>query len=447
MSIKYQDPETLGFVTVKSRPDGDDEIPSHDVAQLPGTVELDISGMRGFLATLAGAIASGNIKAALQAGSNAIGKLAANVGVNIGTVDVLSLPTIAQLASSLGQKPAAQSPSVVLATDQPAISVNVLTGGGGTGPAGTALDPVRTDPIGTTVQPVSLPVTPTANLATIATGPGKLDTIITALGSFLATVAGDTTFLRTYNPALPTGANAIGTVGVTALPALPAGANAIGMVGVTALPGTAEADIAATKVATEATLAALALVPVTLPVTPTANLATIATGPAKLDTIITALGGYLATLAGAVSAARVAVDLATTPTANLATLAGAITTARMAVNVDSTTTGKLDTLHTDLATLATNQGVPSGGPKFGQVAVIVTDTNFASQVLTRGMTITNTDAAIILLVSHAAGPTLAGLTTRVVKPGMSTGFIPCTNANVPIMRSASGTVAACYEGA
>ena len=37
-------------------------------------------------------------------------------------------------------------------------------------------------------------------------------------------------------PALPTGTNAIGSVGVTSLPALPTGSNAIGSVGVTSLP-------------------------------------------------------------------------------------------------------------------------------------------------------------------------------------------------------------------
>lgn len=46
------------------------------------------------LDTLAGAIASGSIKALLQAGSAAIGKLGANSGVNIGSVDVLSLPSL-----------------------------------------------------------------------------------------------------------------------------------------------------------------------------------------------------------------------------------------------------------------------------------------------------------------------------------------------------------------
>lgn len=82
---------------------------------LPGTSETDIGASRGFLqtlaacisanraqvdvqshpgtlvadiATLASAISSGSMKAVLQAGSNAIGKLSANAGVNIGTVDI-----------------------------------------------------------------------------------------------------------------------------------------------------------------------------------------------------------------------------------------------------------------------------------------------------------------------------------------------------------------------
>jgi hypothetical protein len=58
-----------------------------DVKTLPGTVAADIT-------TLAGAIATGNMKVAIQAGTNAIGKLAANAGINIGTVDVATLPAI-----------------------------------------------------------------------------------------------------------------------------------------------------------------------------------------------------------------------------------------------------------------------------------------------------------------------------------------------------------------
>jgi hypothetical protein len=53
------------------------------------------------LDTLAGAIASGSIKAILQAGSAAIGKLAANSGVNIGTIDVATYtPWIDTVASA-----------------------------------------------------------------------------------------------------------------------------------------------------------------------------------------------------------------------------------------------------------------------------------------------------------------------------------------------------------
>jgi len=89
MTLYYEDPE-LGTVALKSRTISDEHIGAHDVTALPGTVEVDIGQSKGYLATLAGAVAGASVKAVLQAGTAAIGKLAANVGVNIGTVDVAS---------------------------------------------------------------------------------------------------------------------------------------------------------------------------------------------------------------------------------------------------------------------------------------------------------------------------------------------------------------------
>src|SRR4051812_37014144 len=74
--------------------------------ELPGTAEADIAASKSFLATLAGAIASGSMKAVLQAGTAVIGKLAANVGVNIGTVDINNA---LQLPVTIGQRNSATS--------------------------------------------------------------------------------------------------------------------------------------------------------------------------------------------------------------------------------------------------------------------------------------------------------------------------------------------------
>lgn len=89
MTLYYTDPE-LSTVALKSRTISDEHIVAHDIDALPGTVEADIGASAGFLATLSGAVSLGNMKAILQAGTAVIGKLAANAGVNIGTVE---LPT------------------------------------------------------------------------------------------------------------------------------------------------------------------------------------------------------------------------------------------------------------------------------------------------------------------------------------------------------------------
>jgi hypothetical protein len=180
----------------------------------------------------------------------------------------------------------------------------------------------------------------------------KLDTIITALGSFLATIATDIGFLKTYNPALPTGSNVIGKLA----------ANAGVVIGEVALA-----------------------------TTPTANLATIATAPGKLDTIITALG-----------------------------------------------------------LLATNQGVPPAGAILGSVGGIntTTDTAFASKTTVRGITITNLDLVNNLLIKKGATPGPADVDTTTVRPGANSPFLVCTDPSVFKMRSSAGsTTTACYAGA
>jgi len=97
MTLYYADPD-LSIVPLKSRTLSGEHIVSHDVDALPGTVEQDIGASRGFLATIAAAIPAGSMQAVLQASSNFIGKLAANAGVNIGTVEVAA-PSTASVAN------------------------------------------------------------------------------------------------------------------------------------------------------------------------------------------------------------------------------------------------------------------------------------------------------------------------------------------------------------
>ena len=89
------------------------------------------------------------------------------------------------------------------------------------------------------------PSTPTGTVGTAASGPNaSLPMFDAVTGKGLLTAGTPLpvganaigTVGVTALPALAPGTNAIGTVGVTALPALPAGTNAIGTVGVTALP-------------------------------------------------------------------------------------------------------------------------------------------------------------------------------------------------------------------
>jgi len=97
MTLYYTDP-TLGTVALKSRTLSGEHIGAHDVNALPGTVEVDIGESRGYLATLASAVAGASVKAVLQAGTAAIGKLAANAGVNIGEVSTAA-PSAASTAN------------------------------------------------------------------------------------------------------------------------------------------------------------------------------------------------------------------------------------------------------------------------------------------------------------------------------------------------------------
>jgi hypothetical protein len=118
VSIHVRDPEDEANIPVKTRVDGSEHVPVHDVETLPTAFTDDVTAIKGFLETLAGAIASAAMKVTLQAGSNAFGKLAANAGVNIGTVDLSAAPLthLSSMATGLLVPPASGSLSALDAT-------------------------------------------------------------------------------------------------------------------------------------------------------------------------------------------------------------------------------------------------------------------------------------------------------------------------------------------
>jgi hypothetical protein len=136
----------------------------------------------------------------------------------------------------------------------------------------------------------------------------------------------------------------------------------------------------------------------------------------------------------------------------LATIITALTTLQGYVDQLEGFTDGLETLigatNTALGTIATNQGVPSGGPKFGYVGSIGTGTNatFASKTLARGCVVTNLDTTNNLLISVGT-PGSTDVDTYTVKPGRDSPFIAVSNANGFNMRSSASTVTACYAGA
>lgn len=214
-------------------------------------VNLDATSSAN-LATLAGAIATGNMKAILQAGTAVIGKLAANVGVNIGTVDVASLPAGTQavplrvdptgttnqpvsLPAHVGQRTRAGSLSVTMASDESPIPV-------GDGGASLTVDGA-----------VSVTSMPTLTQLPLAVGQqNKLNSLSVVFASDAPTQA------VTISSGLPAGTNNIGDVDVLSMPSLPAGTNAIGKLAANIGINIGTVDV------------------LSLPTVPTANLNTIA---------------------------------------------------------------------------------------------------------------------------------------------------------------------------
>lgn len=240
MSVYYADPAAGTNVPIKSRTEGGQHILARDIERLPGTVEDDIAESRGYLEqlantiassriavdlsgtvagylqslagsiaagriqsdilslpgtvatdinTLAGAITSGSMRAVLQAGSAVIGKLAANVGVNIGTVDVASA-ILAQLPTVIGQTTKAASLSVALASNQDALPVTdnggSLTVDGTVSVSGTVATSATQLPsgLGQTTMNAALPVAIASDQSAVPVTVSDADT--TASGSVLA---------------------------------------------------------------------------------------------------------------------------------------------------------------------------------------------------------------------------------------------------------------------
>lgn len=131
--------------------------------------------------------------------------------------------------------------------------------------------------------------------------------------------------------------------------------------------------------------------------------------PGTVETDITASKDALAILAAAVASARVAVDLPTTPTANLATIASAIA---------------------NLATIVANQAPPTaiyGGKKTVTTAGLSLQLQTASQALTEGVWVRALDAnAGLVYVGNLSISATAGGTRLAAKEAV---FIRIDNLN------------------
>lgn len=110
--------------------------------------------------------------------------------------------------------------------------------------------------------------------------------------------------------------------------------------------------------------------------------------PGTVETDIGSSKTFLQTLAGAVAAGRVAVDLSSTALANLASLAGAIVSGRMAVDLSSAALAYL----ANLTTLATPPSAIYNGRKTITSAGNPAQIQSSSQALTEGVWVRALDA-------------------------------------------------------
>lgn len=178
---------------------------------------------------------------ALPAGTNNIGdvdilSIAAGDN-NIGNVDIVTLPALPAGTNNIGDIDVLTLPATTNAgataktsdydtgagTDTVTMFGIAIPASGGAVQGGTATNPLRTDPTGTTTQPVSGTVT--ANLAAGTNNIGDVDILSIAAGD---NNIGNVDVITL--PALPAGTNNIGDVDVLTLPAIPTGTNSIGTV-------------------------------------------------------------------------------------------------------------------------------------------------------------------------------------------------------------------------
>ncbi len=110
---------------------------------------------------------------------------------------------------------------------------------------------------------------------------------------------------------------------------------------------------------------------------------------------------------------------------------------------DGTAGGRVP-VHQDrqLATVIAQQAVPVAGLQNEGKVIAITDTQFASQALTRGMTLTNVGAEDVY-VGTAATPTAANYTLKV---GASV-FLEVVNADLVHMAADTNPSYCCYIGA
>jgi len=237
-----------------------------------GEVAVDISSIG--TVTVTGTVAVSAIAGALPAGSNAIGKLAANSGVDIGDVDVTSLPSLPAGTNAIGKLVANSGvdigdvdvTSIVPGTGATNLGKAIQSAQGTTDTGVPALV-VRNDtladlsgadgdyaPLQVNASGALYTEVKTSALPSGAATEAKQDVIETTLNS----IEGDTSSLAgavsgtevqvDVVASLPAGTNAIGKlaansgvdigdVDVTSLPSLPAGTNNIGDVDIaSALP-------------------------------------------------------------------------------------------------------------------------------------------------------------------------------------------------------------------
>jgi len=121
----------------------------------------------------AGDVANGNPLPVVQTGTHNIGTVTAVTGItnalpagtnNIGDVDVLTLPA----ATNAGATAKTSDYDTGAGTDTVTMMGLALPASGGAVQGGTATNPVRTDPTGTTTQPISGTVTANAGTGTLA---------------------------------------------------------------------------------------------------------------------------------------------------------------------------------------------------------------------------------------------------------------------------------------